>query len=50
MRRNVAIRIVEVGHSDTDETSVLHVPDLDLVVRPRISTLQRISHTPIVPS
>ncbi|PRX64861.1 glyoxylase-like metal-dependent hydrolase (beta-lactamase superfamily II) [Nonomuraea fuscirosea] len=24
--------IVEVGHSDTDETSVLHVPDLDLVV------------------
>lgn len=26
------LRIVEVGHSDTDETSVLHVPDLDLVV------------------
>jgi glyoxylase-like metal-dependent hydrolase (beta-lactamase superfamily II) len=24
--------IVEVGHSDTDETSVLHVPDLQLVV------------------
>jgi glyoxylase-like metal-dependent hydrolase (beta-lactamase superfamily II) len=24
--------IVEVGHSDTDETSVLHVPDLALVV------------------
>ncbi|PWR07340.1 MBL fold metallo-hydrolase [Micromonospora acroterricola] len=24
--------IVEVGHSDTDETSVLHVPGLDLVV------------------
>ncbi|MEV4074195.1 MBL fold metallo-hydrolase [Nonomuraea fuscirosea] len=24
--------VVEVGHSDTDETSVLHVPDLDLVV------------------
>ncbi|MEV5957142.1 MBL fold metallo-hydrolase [Streptomyces sp. NPDC051987] len=24
--------IVEVGHSDTDETSVLHVPDLELVV------------------
>jgi len=24
--------IVEVGHSDTDDTSVLHVPDLDLVV------------------
>jgi len=26
------LRIVEVGHSDTDETSVLHVPSLDLVV------------------
>jgi glyoxylase-like metal-dependent hydrolase (beta-lactamase superfamily II) len=26
------LRIVEVGHSDTDETSVLHVPALDLVV------------------
>ncbi len=24
--------VVEVGHSDTDETSVLHVPDLELVV------------------
>ncbi|WP_028803965.1 MBL fold metallo-hydrolase [Streptomyces sp. 142MFCol3.1] len=24
--------IVEVGHSDTDETSILHVPDLGLVV------------------
>jgi glyoxylase-like metal-dependent hydrolase (beta-lactamase superfamily II) len=24
--------IVEVGHSDTDDTSVVHVPDLDLVV------------------
>jgi glyoxylase-like metal-dependent hydrolase (beta-lactamase superfamily II) len=24
--------IVEVGHTDTDDTSVLHVPDLDLVV------------------
>src|SRR5262249_21722300 len=24
--------IVEVGHSDTDDTSVLHVPDLGLVV------------------
>ncbi|MGW0086773.1 MBL fold metallo-hydrolase [Streptomyces sp. NPDC003393] len=24
--------IVEAGHSDTDDTSVLHVPDLDLVV------------------
>ena len=24
--------IIEVGHSDTDETSVLHVPDLGLVV------------------
>src|SRR5262252_6893909 len=24
--------MVEVGHSDTDDTSVLHVPDLDLVV------------------
>ena len=24
--------IVEVGHSDTDDTSVLHVPDIDLVV------------------
>jgi glyoxylase-like metal-dependent hydrolase (beta-lactamase superfamily II) len=24
--------IVEVGHSDTDDTSVLHVPDLELVV------------------
>lgn len=27
-----ALRIVEVGHSDTDATSVLHVPALDLVV------------------
>ncbi|MFF6993289.1 MBL fold metallo-hydrolase [Streptomyces sp. NPDC010273] len=26
------LTIVEVGHSDTDETSVLHVPDLELVV------------------
>jgi glyoxylase-like metal-dependent hydrolase (beta-lactamase superfamily II) len=26
------LRIVEVGHTDTDATSVLHVPDLDLVV------------------
>ncbi|HEX7827407.1 MAG TPA: MBL fold metallo-hydrolase [Mycobacterium sp.] len=26
------LRIVEVGHTDTDDTSVLHVPDLDLVV------------------
>ncbi|MDH6604746.1 glyoxylase-like metal-dependent hydrolase (beta-lactamase superfamily II) [Streptomyces sp. SAI-208] len=26
------LHIVEVGHSDTDETSVLHVPDLELVV------------------
>ncbi|MEO3821047.1 MBL fold metallo-hydrolase [Plantactinospora sp. B24E8] len=26
------LRIVEVGHSDTDDTSVLHVPDLELVV------------------
>lgn len=26
------LSIVEVGHSDTDETSVLHVPDLELVV------------------
>ncbi|MBM0231261.1 MBL fold metallo-hydrolase [Micromonospora sp. STR1_7] len=26
------LTIVEVGHSDTDETSVLHVPDLQLVV------------------
>ncbi|MEV0563679.1 MBL fold metallo-hydrolase [Dactylosporangium sp. NPDC050588] len=26
------LRIVEVGHSDTDDTSVLHVPDLGLVV------------------
>jgi len=24
--------IVEVGHSDTDDTSVLHIPDLELVV------------------
>ena len=24
--------MVEVGHSDTDETSVLHIPDLELVV------------------
>ena len=24
--------IVEVGHSDTDDTSVLHLPDLGLVV------------------
>lgn len=26
------LRIVEVGHSDTDDTSVAHVPDLGLVV------------------
>ena len=26
------LQMVEVGHSDTDETSVLHVPDLELVV------------------
>lgn len=26
------LRIVEVGHSDTDDTSVLHVPAIDLVV------------------
>jgi glyoxylase-like metal-dependent hydrolase (beta-lactamase superfamily II) len=26
------LAIVEVGHSDSDDTSVLHVPDLDLVV------------------
>jgi len=26
------LRIIEVGHSGTDETSVLHVPDLSLVV------------------
>jgi glyoxylase-like metal-dependent hydrolase (beta-lactamase superfamily II) len=26
------LRIIEVGHSDTDGTSVLHVPTLDLVV------------------
>jgi glyoxylase-like metal-dependent hydrolase (beta-lactamase superfamily II) len=26
------LQMVEVGHSDTDETSVLHIPDLDLVV------------------
>ncbi|CAK7279826.1 MBL fold metallo-hydrolase [Streptomyces misionensis] len=26
------LRVIEVGHSDTDDTSVLHVPDLDLVV------------------
>ncbi|MEU3756931.1 hypothetical protein AB0H19_00005, partial [Streptomyces albogriseolus] len=26
------LHIVEVGHSDTDGTSVLHVPDLGLVV------------------
>jgi glyoxylase-like metal-dependent hydrolase (beta-lactamase superfamily II) len=26
------LAIVEVGHSDTDDTSVLHVPDLQLVV------------------
>jgi len=26
------LTLVEVGHSDTDDTSVLHVPDLDLVV------------------
>jgi glyoxylase-like metal-dependent hydrolase (beta-lactamase superfamily II) len=26
------LMIVEVGHSDSDDTSVLHVPDLDLVV------------------
>jgi len=27
-----ALNVVEVGHSDTDETSVLHVPSIDLVV------------------
>lgn len=26
------LNVVEVGHTDTDATSVLHVPDLDLVV------------------
>jgi glyoxylase-like metal-dependent hydrolase (beta-lactamase superfamily II) len=26
------LEMVEVGHSDTDETSVLHIPDLELVV------------------
>ena len=26
------LRLVEVGHSDTDGTGVVHVPDLDLVV------------------
>jgi glyoxylase-like metal-dependent hydrolase (beta-lactamase superfamily II) len=26
------IELVEVGHSDTDDTTVVHVPDLDLVV------------------
>lgn len=26
------LRIVEVGHTDTDDTSVLHVPDLEIVV------------------
>jgi glyoxylase-like metal-dependent hydrolase (beta-lactamase superfamily II) len=26
------LRVIEVGHSDTDDTSVLHVPDLGLVV------------------
>lgn len=26
------LRIIEVGHSDTDETTVLYVPDLDLLV------------------
>lgn len=26
------VHIVEVGHSDTDDTSVVHVPDLDLIV------------------
>lgn len=26
------LHIIEVGHSDTDDTSVLHVPDLELVV------------------
>jgi glyoxylase-like metal-dependent hydrolase (beta-lactamase superfamily II) len=27
-----ALVIVEVGHSDSDDTSVLHIPDLELVV------------------
>jgi glyoxylase-like metal-dependent hydrolase (beta-lactamase superfamily II) len=27
-----ATPVIDVGHSDTDDTSVLHVPDLDLVV------------------
>jgi len=26
------LQIIDVGHTDTDETSILHVPDLDLVV------------------
>jgi glyoxylase-like metal-dependent hydrolase (beta-lactamase superfamily II) len=26
------LKVIEVGHSDTDDTSVLHVPSLDLVV------------------
>ena len=26
------LRALEVGHSDTDDTTVLHVPDLDLVI------------------
>jgi glyoxylase-like metal-dependent hydrolase (beta-lactamase superfamily II) len=26
------LKIVEVGHTDTDDTTVLHVPDIDLVV------------------
>lgn len=26
------VRIVEVGHSDTNDTTVIHVPDLDLVL------------------
>lgn len=26
------LRIIDVGHSDTDDTSVLHVPSLDLLV------------------
>src|SRR6202020_2149384 len=26
------LAIVEVGHADSDDSSVLHVPDLDLVV------------------
>ena len=33
---NHVLKVVEVGQSDTYNTTVLHVPDLDLVIIPHI--------------